>query len=142
MSVFLFLILLIFMFFLFIEYKRAKTEHFRHDLIFAISILSILGAIRFSPVSISLRDVSFNNSVELKACLNESFESKPDDFYHRSIKMLIKRWESVIANNGEYITFVVLLFDVLLFKAKKEPHELYLNSIDSIMHIYSKKCKV
>ena len=50
-----------------------------------------------------MRGVSFNTNAELRAWVDEFFESKPSDFYKRSIENLIKRWEQVVKNEGEYI---------------------------------------
>ena len=58
----------------------------------------------FRSLSNALQGVSFNNDVELRAWLEEFFESRPGDFYRRGIKKLVERWEQVVANNGEYIT--------------------------------------
>ena len=57
----------------------------------------------FRSLSNALRGVSFNNDVELRAWLDEFFESRPGDFYRRGIEKLIERWEEVVNNNGEYI---------------------------------------
>ena len=57
----------------------------------------------FRSLSNALRGVSFNNDVELRAWLEEFFESRPGDFYRRGIEKLVERWEQVITNNGEYI---------------------------------------
>ena len=58
----------------------------------------------FRSLSNALRDVSFNNDVELRAWLKEFFESRPGDFYRRGIEKLVERCEQVVTNNGEYIT--------------------------------------
>lgn len=57
----------------------------------------------FRSLSNALRGVSFNNDVELRAWLDEFFESRPGDFYRRGIEKLVERWEEVVNNGGEYI---------------------------------------
>ena len=57
----------------------------------------------FRSLSNDLRGVSFNNDVELRAWLEEFFEIRPGDFYRRGIEKLVKRWEQVVNDNGEYI---------------------------------------
>lgn len=57
----------------------------------------------FRSLSNEMRGVSFNNDVELKVWLEEFFESKPADFYHKGIQKIVQRWEQVVNNNGEYI---------------------------------------
>lgn len=42
------------------------------------------------PSSNVMRGVSFNTNVELRAWLDELFESKPDDFYQRGIENLVE----------------------------------------------------
>ena len=43
----------------------------------------------FRSLSNALRGVSFNNDVELRAWLEEFFESRPGDFYRRGIEKLV-----------------------------------------------------
>ena len=45
----------------------------------------------------------FNNDAELRAWLDEFFESKSSDFYRRGIENLVKHWEEVVNSNREYI---------------------------------------
>ena len=49
-----------------------------------------------------MRRVSFNTDAELRAWLDEFFESKLGDFY-RGIENLVECWEEVVNNKGEYI---------------------------------------
>lgn len=57
----------------------------------------------FQPFSNCLRDVSFNNNIELKMWFDEFFESRPGDFYHQGINKLVEHWKEVVNNGGEYI---------------------------------------
>ena len=50
-----------------------------------------------------MRRVSFNSDAELRACLDEFFESKSNNFYRKGIENLVERWEKVVDTNGEYI---------------------------------------
>ena len=42
-----------------------------------------------------MRGVSFNSDAELRAWLDEFFESKSNDFYQKVIENLAKRWEKL-----------------------------------------------
>ena len=44
-----------------------------------------------------------NNDDELKAWLDELFESKTKGFYREGIEKLVEHWGKVIDTNGEYI---------------------------------------
>ena len=50
-----------------------------------------------------MHGVSFNTDAELRAWLDEFFESKLGDFYKGGIENLVKRCEQVVNNEGEYI---------------------------------------
>lgn len=50
-----------------------------------------------------LRGISFYNYVELKMWLDEFFESSRDDFYGQGIHKLVKLWQEVVNNAGEYM---------------------------------------
>ena len=56
----------------------------------------------FRSLSNAMHGISFNNDAELRAWLDELFESKSSDFYRRGIENLVKRWEEVVNSNGEY----------------------------------------
>ena len=56
----------------------------------------------FRSLSNAMRRVSFNTDAELRAWLDEFFESKLGDFY-RGIENLVECWEEVVNNKGEYI---------------------------------------
>lgn len=43
------------------------------------------------------------NYVELKMWLDEFFESSRDDFYGQGIHKLVKLWQEVVNNAGEYM---------------------------------------
>ena len=50
-----------------------------------------------------MNGVSFKNDAELRAWLDEFFESESNDFYQKGIGNLVERWEKVVDMNGEYI---------------------------------------
>lgn len=61
-----------------------------------------------SPLSLSLSSPSplsqtkcgpFNANVELRTRLDESFVSKPEDFYHRGNEKLVGRCQEAAVNN-------------------------------------------
>ena len=58
----------------------------------------------FRSLSNNLQGLSFNNNAELKARLDEFFESKLIKLYCRGIKRHVHRWEEVVHKNGEYIS--------------------------------------
>lgn len=58
----------------------------------------------FLSLSNKLRDQSFENEDDLKAFLDNFFDSHPPEFYKKGIHSLATRWQSVIDNNGAYIT--------------------------------------
>ena len=58
----------------------------------------------FLSLSNKLRDQCFENEDDLKAFLTSFFDSHPPDFYKRGIHSLATRWQTVIDNNGAYIT--------------------------------------
>ena len=53
-----------------------------------------------------MRGVLFKTDAELKAWLDEFFESKPGKFYLRGIENLVERWEKVVNSDGEYIIYL------------------------------------
>ena len=57
----------------------------------------------FRSLSNAMRGVSFYSDAELRACLDEFFESKSNNSYRKSIENLVERWEKVVGTNGEYI---------------------------------------
>uniref|UniRef100_A0A1I7XA86 Mariner Mos1 transposase n=1 Tax=Heterorhabditis bacteriophora TaxID=37862 RepID=A0A1I7XA86_HETBA len=57
----------------------------------------------FRSLSNDMRGVSFNTDVELRAWLDEFFESKQGNFCQRSIENLVARWEELVNSKGEYI---------------------------------------
>ena len=54
----------------------------------------------FPSLSNLMCGVSFNNGAELRAWLDEFFESNPGDIYQRGIENLIERWEEVVNINA------------------------------------------
>ena len=57
----------------------------------------------FRSLSNAMRAVSFNTNAELRAWLDEFFESKLGDFYQRGNENLLEQWEEVVNNKGEYV---------------------------------------
>jgi len=51
----------------------------------------------------AMRGVSFNPDAELRAWLDEFFESKLGGWFLPTIENLVERWEGVVNNKGEYI---------------------------------------
>jgi hypothetical protein len=47
--------------------------------------------------------VSFNNDADFQNWLEDFFTAKPADFFKRGIEILLKRWEAVVNDGGEYI---------------------------------------
>jgi hypothetical protein len=57
----------------------------------------------FRSLSNNLGGVSFNNDAELQNWLDDFFTAKLADLFKRGIENLLKRWEVVVNNGGEYI---------------------------------------
>jgi len=57
----------------------------------------------FRSMQVSLADVRFRNAEEVQKWVDEWIASKDEDFFKRGINKLPRRWEEVIANDGQYI---------------------------------------
>lgn len=57
----------------------------------------------FRSMQISLADVRFRNAEEVQKWVDDWIASKDEDFFKRGIHKLPRRWEEVIANDGQYI---------------------------------------
>jgi hypothetical protein len=49
-----------------------------------------------------LEGKNFNGATEVKSVFSNFFSSQPASFYRYGIDNLIKRWNGIIENNGEY----------------------------------------
>ena len=57
----------------------------------------------FRSMQVSLADVRFRNAEEVRKWVDDWIASKDEDFFKRGINKLPRRWEEVIANDGQYI---------------------------------------
>lgn len=57
----------------------------------------------FRSMQTSLADVRFRNAEEVRKWVDEWIASKDEDFFKRGINKLPRRWNEVIANDGQYI---------------------------------------
>ena len=57
----------------------------------------------FQSLSNAMRGVPFSSGAELRAWLDEFFESKSNNFYRKGIENLVERWEEVVDTNREHI---------------------------------------
>lgn len=56
----------------------------------------------FAHLKKHLRGKHFKTDSEVKEAVKQFFDSKPPDFYERGIRMLIEKYQRVIASKGEY----------------------------------------
>ena len=56
----------------------------------------------FRSLGAFLDGKSFKNEEDLRSQLATFFSSKPNDFYERGIRDIVKRWQYVVDNNGIY----------------------------------------
>ena len=52
---------------------------------------------------LGLADVRFPNAGEVRNWIDGWIAGKDEDFFKRGIHKLLRRWQEVIANDGEYI---------------------------------------
>lgn len=57
----------------------------------------------FRSMQMGLSEISFRNPEGVRKWIDEWIASKDEDFFRRGIHKLPRRWEEVIANDGQYI---------------------------------------
>ena len=61
-----------------------------------------LPTITFRSMAHAFAEEHFNAYEDVEKWISEWIVSKDESFFRRGIRLLLERWEKVIANNGQY----------------------------------------